>query len=474
MLGSHAAYFFNQPDLQSVITAAGQIAGAVERASLYTQTDESLRRRVEQLTSITRISRELNTTLELQHLLQRVYDEVLHTTLADCGSILLFELKQAENEALPNPTPNVILHLGDSPASALHPMEAAVLETGETLIVGDFEHPNGDIDGTPTLEPAHAGVRSAMVVPIAYQEQIAGLIHLHARTPNRFDDTAREIAETLAIQAAIALGNAHRYQEQRQRSELLNRRMETLSKLFETSQSLQLELPLEEALENIAYAIQAATPFNTVVISAYDARSKNLHRLTGAGLTLAEIQELRAHPQAWNSLGKILRPEFQISRSYFIPYEEMPVVPPDVHTLTVLPVDPISTNGHASTHWHPEDMLAVPLLNAHGEPLGLISVDAPRDELRPDRPAIETLEIFASQAALVIESQQKLGLLNHRVEALEQRDQPGRPFKRYSPQQPSHAFTQRPGTNPGFAAAQPAHAAHSGRHRHLRDCQPPA
>ena len=34
--------------------------------------------------------------------------------------------------------------------------------------------------------------------------------------------------------------------------------------------------------------------------------------------------------------------------------------------------------------------------------LGLISFDAPRDGLRPDRATIEALEIFAAQASLAI------------------------------------------------------------------------
>jgi hypothetical protein len=50
----------------------------------------------------------------------------------------------------------------------------------------------------------------------------------------------------------------------------------------------------------------------------------------------------------------------------------------------------------------------------------LISVDAPRDNLRPDRPSIDTLEIFANQATLVIESQRKLSHLKKQLDAIKQ------------------------------------------------------
>jgi PAS domain S-box-containing protein len=61
--------------------------------------------------------------------------------------------------------------------------------------------------------------------------------------------------------------------------------------------------------------------------------------------------------------------------------------------------------------WEAGDTLLSPLMNAAGEPLGLISVDAPRDGRQPDDLAVETLEIFSNEAALLIESSQKLGQL---------------------------------------------------------------
>lgn len=91
-IGSLRPGFFSSGDAQTLTTAAGQLAAAIERAALYSQTDQSLRQRVDQLVALTRVSRELNTTVKLDDLLQRVYDEVLRTTRSDCGSVLLFDL----------------------------------------------------------------------------------------------------------------------------------------------------------------------------------------------------------------------------------------------------------------------------------------------------------------------------------------------------------------------------------------------
>ncbi len=93
LVGSFKPDFFHRLDLQTVVTAAGLLAAAIDQSALSSQTDQTLRLRIEQMTSITRISRELNRTLDLQRLLQQVFDELLKMTGADCGSIFLFQIE---------------------------------------------------------------------------------------------------------------------------------------------------------------------------------------------------------------------------------------------------------------------------------------------------------------------------------------------------------------------------------------------
>ncbi len=410
MLGSRAENFFDRSDLIMVSTAAGQLGGVIEKTTLYTQTDESLQRRVSQLLSLMRVGRELNSTLDLQGLLQLVYDEAIRATQADCGSILLFEPYEDSSQS-----PAVLYHTGDVFSGEFTPLDHKVLLSGEPATISNF---NSTAVRNEGLKPPHAGIQCSLIVPITYQEKIAGLIHIHSRTPDRFDSTSLEIAQSLAVQAAIALGNVQRYQEQIRRTELLNRRVETLTTLLETTQNLQPEQPLEQSLEAIAFAIQETTPFGMVLISCYEAASGNLVRMASAGIPLEKFEELRRHTQPWLSVKKFLDPEFRFSRSYLIPHDRSPAIPEDVHVMTL-----ISQAGYENpnnTTWHPDDMLLAPLETAAGEPLGLISVDAPRNGLRPDKPSIEALEVFANQAVLVIDTYNKLNDLSQETNILRQ------------------------------------------------------
>jgi PAS domain S-box-containing protein len=404
ILGSKRPSSFDRNDTILLTTTAGQLASAIEKSVLLSQTDESLQRRVMQLLALMRVSRELNATLDLQHLIRLVYNEALQATNADCGSIILFETSSS-------PVYDIRLSVGDTNVEQMTALEEKVASNGEAVIIKDYESTDQS-----QLAP-HLNVRSSLILPIIFEDKIAGLLHLHAWEAEKFDDTALEIAQSLAIQAAIALGNAQRYQEQMNRTEMLNRRIEAMNSLLETTRYLKTDQPLEQSLETIAFGIQDATPFNTILISIYDLPSGNLVWSASAGVPLDKFSELKRQPQAWVIVDEILQPTYRFSNSYLIPYDQAALLPPEFHRVSFMTSDEYGAPNLNS--WHAQDMLLIPLLQEDGQPLGMISVDEPRDGLRPDLPSIETLEIFASQASMVIESHQQRKNLMGEVDALE-------------------------------------------------------
>lgn len=386
-IASRQPNFFDPGDVQLMATAAGQLAGVVERSYLLMQTDETLRRRVEQMTSLTRITRELSTSLDLKYLLQLVYDEALRTTRADCGSILFFELDQPAEAA-----PQIRFWVGDPPSSELSSLELQVLASGMGYALRDMHNPDYRLP--------HEGVQSALLVPIYYQDRPGGLICLHSFEAEHFDESAMDIAQSLAAQATIALANAVHYEEQARRGTLLKRQLDTLAELYQVSRFLRPNQPLEQALEAIAEAIVDATPFRAVLISVYDPAGHCLYRVAQKGISKEMWEELRSRVQPWRGIMQLCQPEYRVGDLYFIPADKQPLVPEEVHTITVLP----SSEQQAEYLWNADDFLLAPLYDSNGEPLGLISVDDPRDARRPDRPTLDALEIFAVQAALLIEN----------------------------------------------------------------------
>ncbi|NJN43444.1 MAG: hypothetical protein HC806_01010 [Anaerolineae bacterium] len=130
------------------------------------------------------------------------------------------------------------------------------------------------------------------------------------------------------------------------------------------------------------------------------------------------MDELTSHTVPWNQIRDLLKPDFRIHHSYFIPEDRFPILPPEIHSVRLLASE--ENGGSNGSLWHPDDILFTPLYKNDSEiPLGLISVDAPRNGMRPDRATIEALEIFANQAALTIERHLTIDTLRTRVGSLE-------------------------------------------------------
>jgi GAF domain-containing protein len=401
VLGSRKTEFFNEYDLQVATAAAGQLASAIESLHLVSQTDASLRRRVDQLTSIARVSRELGASLSVDHLLSVIHEETIRSTGADCGSILLLDSGATVIQ------PRLLESVGCPYGAELSRLERSSIENNQSFLISDF-----DQEGFPS---PHPGIRSGLAVPISDRGQVVGLIQLHAAQPAHFDASALETTQTLAIQAAMALNNARRYHNELQQSELLRRRAETLDKFSTSSYSLNPQQPLEESLALIAQGIRDSTPFRVVLVSLHELDTGLLRRVSGVGIAPDMLAELMARKQPLASLQQLMRPEFKISHSYYIPADQTPVLPADMHYVYASQYSDAQTKQNA---WDPDDFLLIPLEDTENNPLGLISLDDPANGLRPDRATIDSVELFAAQAVQVISNSLRFEELKNRIESL--------------------------------------------------------
>lgn len=397
LLGGRREEMFGSADLQMASTVASQLAVAIESARRASETTETLRRRADFLTDLARIVRELNAAGSLKEIMRVVYEESLRVSQAECGTAVLYEPGQANAENRP-----VLFFLG-------HPLN----ETSTALVrQARLSGQPVVLEETPAGGFPHAGIRSLLVAPLTYQEETFGFVELHAREPDLFDETRIELLKSICIQAAIALQAGISQREQRNRMETFRRRAEAFGQLTETMQGLRVAPSLESALQLLAQGIQKATPFNVVLISLNDGQTGQLTRTAAAGIDSETFARMQAHQQPWTNVAQLMKPEFEVNSMYFIPAERAPVIPGSVQTVTF-----VRESGRAPNAWQPEDMLLIPLYDQNEHPLGLISVDAPRDGMRPDAVTLETLEAYAIQAALTIARGRALQSAEERIRA---------------------------------------------------------
>lgn len=198
---------FQQEDLDLLSAFANQAAIAIENARLFTQTDQALERRVQELSLFQNIDQQLNKSLDLNRVLSLALDWAVAYANADGGSIGLME----QDEERHPPILRLLAHkqynhvnINDSvPAS--HPVLAQILATGQSVFTQHVTSAQA-INGVP------ATIQFA--VPIKRErDEIIGLITLEANELNALDAEDKAFVERLADRAAVAIKNSSLYEE---------------------------------------------------------------------------------------------------------------------------------------------------------------------------------------------------------------------------------------------------------------------
>ncbi|HSM57151.1 MAG TPA: ATP-binding protein [Candidatus Sulfomarinibacteraceae bacterium] len=343
----------------------------------------------EQLQAISRISALLSSTLLLDDVLEEVLREALDHTDASAAQIALQDDESG----------NFYPYLAEGQSVPVPDVDARVLSEQQALLA---HHLQSDA-------PQHA--RSALVAPILFEGAAAGLIRLFSPDPTAFEPHALIFVSALCSQAAVALGNARRFTELKERNTLLQRRTQQIEHFLESSRIFHSDRRLEEVYEEMVYAIQEGVGFNIVVLSLIeqDENEQWLRRVTAAGLPLERARQLQEARQPWAAVERILQPEFRLGGAYFVPSEQAGAEPRMLSLQQVSDLFPDSAGADSErqdndARWRADDLFFILLRDSQGKPLGLINLAAPLDGRRPGVNTARVLEVFANQAASAIEN----------------------------------------------------------------------
>ncbi|HEY3083319.1 MAG TPA: GAF domain-containing protein [Chloroflexota bacterium] len=359
-----------EEDAELIGTFASQAAIAIENARLYAESQAIATR----LRALLDAATETVSSLEIDEILQRVCERARDLCDADTAAISLLDDTGTRllTATMAGYDPADELRVRSLGAISLSrdPLTREAFESGAAVHSWDYLHD----PRTLGARQVDADQRSVTAVPLLFRGTPIGLLLVGWRRRHHLRDRERELIETLARQASVAIENARLFGAVSRRTNHF------------------------KALVDLAVRAATETDASAVIRAATEAAAKLL-AADRASLRLYDEREDLLSPACMIGYGPVIRPEHLVRRPgqgtpgrAFL--ERRPVIE-NRYT------DPEVADGRPE-HVGLQSNLSVPLL-ARGRAIGVLNVGSMRAR-QFDNEDSELLQLFANQAALSIDS----------------------------------------------------------------------
>ena len=208
----------------------------------------------------------LNTTLDLDTLLQRVAEVVKRVIDYEIFSILLLNERHQELRFrfqighLPEVAERIRVKVGEG-------VTGRAVKERQAILVDDVNKDLGYIEAVPR-------VRSELAVPLITKNKVIGVIDLEARQPGYFKEEHSRLLTLIASRIAVSIENARLYTR-------IVRQANTLALLNEISQDLTSILNLDQLLKRVGDLLLKIIDYQMFSILLLDENKEKLvHRFS--------------------------------------------------------------------------------------------------------------------------------------------------------------------------------------------------
>lgn len=265
---------------------------AVQAAAIINKTrrDEEIAQRARQLAILNQVSSAINSTLDLQQVLQLITEKAAEILNAESGSLWLTDASTGASvfEIAVGPSSENLVGLRLGPGTGI---VGATAETQEPILVNDiqkderhFSAPAESIDFTP---------RAMISVPLVYQERTVGVLQiLNKKDGSPFDEQDTQLMLAFAAQAAVALENARLFT---MTDQALADRVEELSMFQRIDRALNATLDYVQVMELTLNWAMRETGAKLGVVAALDEERGGLFIVASHGFP-PEYDRYRENP----------------------------------------------------------------------------------------------------------------------------------------------------------------------------------
>jgi signal transduction histidine kinase len=286
---------FSDKQIDLVKSFASQAVIAVENVRLLSELrarTTELARSVEELRTLGEVSQTVNSTLDLETVLNAIVTKAVQLTGTDAGAIYDYEETRGEfglrstygmDEGLIAAIKERHVRIGDVGVG-----QAAARRT--PLQIPDLRSE----PVSEALEPVlRAGFRALLIVPLLGADKVIGALVVRRRAPGEFPTSTVDLLQTFAAQSVLAIQNARLFSEIGDKSRQLEIASQHKSQ-FLANMSHELRTPLNAILgytELILDGIYGDTPDKArAVLDRVQSNGKHLLGLINDVLDLSKIE----------------------------------------------------------------------------------------------------------------------------------------------------------------------------------------
>jgi GAF domain-containing protein/CheY-like chemotaxis protein len=252
---------FTEKQIALVETFADQAAIAIENVRLFEEVQArttELARSVGELRALGAVSQAVNSTLDLQTVLDTIVAKAAQLSGTEAGIIYVFDEREKEFRL------SATYGMSEGAIAALHNMHADIskavalaTETREPDQVSDLR----DLPPSPANDALlREGYRARLLLPLVHSGKVIGALVVRRKAPGEFPPNTVELLKTFAAQSALAIQNARLFSEIGEKSHQLEVASQHKSQ-FLANMSHELRTPLNAIIGVTEMLLEDARDF---------------------------------------------------------------------------------------------------------------------------------------------------------------------------------------------------------------------